>query len=101
MRIVIQRVTQASVTIDGQLHSTIGHGLMVLVGIREGDTLDDMRWLAQKTVNLRIFDDEQGVMNRSILLGKPTKKGVFGAEMQVGLINDGPVTIIIDSRLKE
>ena len=150
MRIVIQRVTEASVTIDGQLHSTIGHGLMVLVGVREGDTLDDMRWLAQKTVNLRIFDDEQGVMNRSIidaggevlavsqftlnastkkgnrpsyihaaghdlavplyeaycdevasLLGRPTKRGVFGAEMQVALINDGPVTIISDSRLKE
>ena len=150
MRIVIQRVTEASVTIDGQLHSTIGPGMMVLVGVREGDTEDDMRWLAQKTVNLRIFDDEQGVMNRSIidvggevlavsqftlnastkkgnrpsyihvaghdlavplyeaycaevaqLLGKPTKQGVFGAEMQVALINDGPVTIIIDSRLKE
>ena len=150
MRIVIQRVTQASVTIDGQLHSTIGPGMMMLVGVREGDTEDDMRWLAQKTVNLRIFDDEQGVMNRSIidvggevlavsqftlnastkkgnrpsyihaaghdlavplyeaycaevaqLLGKPTKQGVFGAEMQVALINDGPVTIIIDSRLKE
>ena len=150
MRIVIQRVTQASVTIDGQLHSAIGHGLMVLVGVREGDTIDDVRWLAQKTVNLRIFDDEQGVMNRSIidtggevlavsqftlnastkkgnrpsyihaaghdlavplyevycdelaqLLDKPTQKGVFGAEMQVALVNDGPVTIIIDSRLKE
>ena len=150
MRIVIQRVTEASVTIDGQLYSTIGPGMMVLVGVREGDTEDDMRWLAQKTVNLRIFDDEQGVMNRSIidvggevlavsqftlnastkkgnrpsyihaaghdlavplyeaycaevaqLLGKPTKQGVFGAEMQVALINDGPVTIIIDSRLKE
>ena len=150
MRIVIQRVTEASVTIDGRLHSTIGPGMMVLVGVREGDTEDDMRWLAQKTVNLRIFDDEQGVMNRSIidvggevlavsqftlnastkkgnrpsyihaaghdlavplyeayctevaqLLGKPTKQGVFGAEMQVALTNDGPVTIIIDSRLKE
>ena len=150
MRIVIQRVTEASVTINGQLHSTIGPGLMVLVGVREGDTQDDMRWLAQKTVNLRIFDDEQGVMNRSIveaggealvvsqftlmastkkgnrpsyigaaghelavplydaycdevarLLGQPTLKGVFGAEMQVALVNDGPVTIIIDSRLKE
>ena len=114
MRIVIQRVTQASVTIDGQLHSTIGPGLMVLVGVREGDTADDMRWLAQKTVNLRIFDDEQGVMNRNIIdaggevlavsqftLNASTKKGVFGAEMQVALVNDGPVTIIIDSRLKE
>ena len=150
MRIVIQRVTQASVTIDDKMHSAIGHGMMVLVGVREDDTLDDMRWLAQKTVNLRIFDDEQGVMNRSILdvggevlavsqftlnastkkgnrpsyihaaghdlavplydaycdelaqlLGRPTQRGVFGAEMQVALVNDGPVTIIIDSRLKE
>ncbi|MBQ6080554.1 MAG: D-tyrosyl-tRNA(Tyr) deacylase [Muribaculaceae bacterium] len=150
MRIVIQRVTQAQVTIDGEVHGKIGSGMMILVGVREGDTLDDMRWLAQKTVNLRIFDDEQGVMNRSIidvggevlavsqftlnastkkgnrpsyihaaghdlavplyeaycdelaqLLGKPTQRGVFGAEMQVSLVNDGPVTIIIDSRLKE
>ena len=150
MRIVIQRVTQASVTIDGKMHSAIGHGMMVLVGVREGDTLDDMSWLAQKTVNLRIFDDEQGVMNRSILdvggevlavsqftlnastkkgnrpsyihaaghdlavplydaycdelaqlLGWPTQRGVFGAELLVALVNDGPVTIIIDSRLKE
>jgi D-tyrosyl-tRNA(Tyr) deacylase len=150
MRIVIQRVTKAQVTIDGEVHGKIGTGLMILVGVREGDTLDDMRWLAQKTVNLRIFDDEQGVMNRSIidvdgevlavsqftlnastkkgnrpsyihaaghdlavplyeaycdelaqLLNKPTQRGVFGAEMQVSLVNDGPVTIIIDSRLKE
>ena len=150
MRIVIQRVTEASVTINGQLHSTIGHGMMVLVGVREGDTMDDMRWLAQKTVNLRIFDDEQGVMNRNIidaggevlavsqftlnastkkgnrpsyihaaghdlavplyeaycdevesLLGKPTQRGVFGAEVQVAIINAGPVPIILDSRLKE
>ena len=150
MRIVIQRVTSAQVTIDGEVHGKIGSGMMILVGVREGDTLDDMRWLAQKTVNLRIFDDEQGVMNRSIidvggevlavsqftlnastkkgnrpsyihaaghdlamplyeaycdelaqLLGKPTQRGVFGAEMQVSLVNDGPVTIIIDSRLKE
>ena len=150
MRIVIQRVTKASVTIDGKQHSAIGPGMMVLVGVREGDTLDDMRWLAQKTVNLRIFDDEQGVMNRSIidaggevlavsqftlnastkkgnrpsyihaaghelavplyelyckevarLMGKEVKQGVFGADMQVSLINDGPVTIIIDSKLRE
>lgn len=150
MRIVIQRVTTAQVTINGEVHGKIGNGMMVLVGVREGDTADDMRWLAQKTVNLRIFDDDQGVMNRSIvdvdgevlavsqftlnastkkgnrpsyihaaghdvavplyeaycdelehLLGKPTQRGVFGAEMQVSLINDGPVTIIIDSRLKE
>ena len=150
MRIVIQRVTSAQVTINGEVHGKIGNGMMVLVGVREGDTPDDMHWLAQKTANLRIFDDEQGVMNRSImdvggevlavsqftlnastkkgnrpsyihaaghdvavplyeaycneleqLLGKPTRRGVFGAEMQVALVNDGPVTIIIDSRLKE
>ena len=150
MRIVIQRVTEASVTIDGKIHGAISHGLMVLVGVREGDTLDDMRWLAQKTVNLRIFDDEQGVMNRSIMdingeilvvsqftlmasykkgnrpswiraagheyaipmyekfvellsegLGKPVGTGVFGADMQVELINDGPVTICMDTKNKE
>ena len=137
MRIVIQRVTQASVTIDGQLHSTIGPGLMVLVGVREGDTADDMRW-EQGVMNRNIIDAggevlavSQFTLNASTkkgnrpsyihaaghdlavplydaycdevasLLGKPTKKGVFGAEMQVALVNDGPVTIIIDSRLKE
>ena len=150
MRIVIQRVKEASVTINGQLHSAIGGGLMVLVGVAQGDTPDEARWLALKTVNLRIMDDENGVMNRSIqdsggdvlavsqftlnastkkgnrpsyihaaghelavplyelyceevqrLLGREVKRGVFGADMQVGLINDGPVTIIIDSRLRE
>ncbi len=150
MRIIIQRVKEASVTIDGQLHSAIGGGLMVLVGVAQGDTPDEARWLALKTVNLRIMDDENGVMNRSIqdsggdvlavsqftlnastkkgnrpsyihaaghelavplyelyceevqrLLGREVKRGVFGADMQVGLINDGPVTIIIDSRLRE
>lgn len=150
MRIVIQRVRESSVTIDGQLYSEIGQGLMVLVGVREGDTLDDVKWLAAKTASLRIFDDENGVMNRSVidvggevlavsqftlnastkkgnrpsyihaaghelavplyeaycnevqaLVGHEVKRGMFGAEMQVALINDGPVTIIIDSRLKE
>ncbi len=150
MRIVIQRVLEASVTIDGELHSEIGPGLMVLVGVREGDTLDDVKWLAAKTASLRIFDDENGVMNRSVidvggevlavsqftlnastkkgnrpsyihaaghelavplyeaycnevqaLVGREVKRGVFGADMQVALINDGPVTIIIDSKLKE
>lgn len=150
MRIVIQRVKRASVTINGQLHSEIGEGLLVLVGITHADTPDDVKWLAQKTVNLRIFDDENGVMNRSIidvggnvlavsqftlhastkkgnrpsyihaaghdlavplyeaycaevgkLLGREVKTGVFGAEMQVALVNDGPVTIIIDSHHKE
>ena len=150
MRIVIQRVLEASVTIDGELHSKIGPGLMVLVGVREGDTLDDVKWLAAKTASLRIFDDENGVMNRSVidvggevlavsqftlnastkkgnrpsyihaaghelavplyeaycdevqaLVGREVKRGVFGADMKVALINDGPVTIIIDSKLKE
>lgn len=150
MRIVIQRVLEASVTIDGELHSEIGPGLMVLVGVREGDTLDDVKWLTAKTASLRIFDDENGVMNRSVidvggevlavsqftlnastkkgnrpsyihaaghelavplyeayckevqaLVGREVKRGVFGADMQVALINDGPVTIIIDSKLKE
>ena len=150
MRIVIQRVLEASVAIDGEVHSAINNGYMVLVGVREGDTEDDVKWLAQKTVNLRVFDDENGVMNRNILdaegevlavsqftlnastkkgnrpsyihaaghelavplyelyckeveqlMNKEVKRGVFGANMQVSLINDGPVTIIIDSRLKE
>jgi D-tyrosyl-tRNA(Tyr) deacylase len=123
---------------------------MVLVGVADGDTIDDVRWLAAKTIAMRIFDDEAGVMNRSVAdvggevlavsqftlnastkkgnrpsyihaaghdvaiplydaycdmitegLGRPTKKGVFGADMQVALVNDGPVTIIIDSKLRE
>ena len=150
MRIVIQRVTEASVAIDGEIHSAINHGFMVLVGVREGDSEDDAKWLAMKTVNLRVFDDENGVMNRNILdaggevlavsqftlnastkkgnrpsyihaaghdlavplyelyckeveqlMNKEVKRGVFGANMQVSLINDGPVTIIIDSKLRE
>lgn len=150
MRIVIQRVLEASVSISGELHSAIKGGYMVLVGVREGDTEDDAKWLAMKTVNLRVFDDENGVMNRNILdadgevlavsqftlnastkkgnrpsyihaaghelavplyelyckeveqlMSKEVKRGVFGANMQVSLINDGPVTIIIDSKLRE
>lgn len=150
MRIVIQRVRRASVTIGGELHSAIGPGLMVLVGVTRDDTVDDARWLAAKTVALRIFDDEKGVMNINVvdaggevlavsqftlhastrkgnrpsyihaaghelavplyerycqevetLLGRPVKTGVFGANMAVELINDGPVTIVIDSHLRE
>lgn len=150
MRLVIQRVSRASVSIDGELRAGIGAGLMVLVGVAEGDTAEDARWLAAKTVAMRIFPDAEGVMNRSVmdaggeilavsqvtlnastrkgnrpsyihaaghelaiplyelycsecsrLTGKETATGVFGADMQVELINDGPVTIIIDSRLKE
>lgn len=150
MRLVIQRVREASVSIDGEKVSAIGKGLLVLVGVETGDTEDDVKWLVGKTAGLRIFDDENGVMNRSIqdidgealavsqftltastrrgnrpsyiraaghelavplyekycdslaeVLGKPVGRGVFGADMKVALVNDGPVTIIIDSKLKE
>lgn len=150
MRIVIQRAARASVSIDGRLVSEIGAGLLVLVGVEEGDTESDAAWLAQKTAALRIFADADGVMNRSVVqtggqvlavsqftltastrkgnrpsyiraaghelatalydaycrltgeaVGTEVKRGVFGADMQVELVNDGPVTIIIDSRLRE
>ena len=147
MRILIQRVANASVTIDGQLKSTIGRGLLVLLGIEESDGETDIDYLTNKMVNLRIFPDEAGVMNRSLLdvggellvvsqftlyaqtakgnrpsyiraakgeiseplyerfcavaqqkLGREVKTGTFGADMQVALVNDGPVTIWIDSK---
>ena len=150
MRLVIQRVTHASVTIEGVLKSKIGSGLLILVGIEDADTDADINWLAQKVVNLRIFDDENGVMNRSVmdvdgeilivsqftlhamtakgnrpsyiraskpdfaipmyekfcakvseLLGKEVGTGQFGADMKVELLNDGPVTILIDSQRRE
>lgn len=150
MRIVIQRVTHAEVKIEGQVHGSIEKGLMILVGIEENDGEEDIEWMAKKTVNLRIFDDENGVMNRSILdingdillisqftlhaltakgnrpsyikaakpdiaipvynafiaalekwMNKKIERGVFGADMKVTLTNDGPVTIIIDSKRKE
>lgn len=150
MRIVIQRVKRASVTINNQLHSKIDAGLMILVGVTDGDLAEEADWLAGKVALLRIFNDESGVMNLSItdiggevlavsqftlsastrkgnrpsyihaakhelaiplyerfcqrvseLIGKNVETGVFGADMQVELINDGPVTIIIDSHLKE
>lgn len=150
MRIVIQRVAHASVTIDGKVKSSIGRGLLILVGIEDADEAADAEWLSKKAVNLRIFDDENGVMNRSvgdidgeILIvsqftlfastrkgnrpsyiraskhehavplyehfcrfieeesGKRPGTGEFGADMKVELLNDGPVTIIIDSKLKE
>lgn len=150
MRLVIQRVKEASVSIDGEKVSTIGKGLLVLVGVETGDTEEVVKWLVGKTAGLRIFDDENGVMNKSIqdidgealavsqftltastrrgnrpsyiraaghelavplyekycdslaeTLGKPVGRGVFGADMKVALVNDGPVTIIIDSKLKE
>ncbi len=150
MRVVIQRVTQASVTIDGHLKATIDGGLLVLLGIEETDDDDDIEWTCGKIARLRIFDDEQGVMNRSLqetgrdalvisqfTLHASTKKGnrpsyikaakpevaipryekfihqlenelhkkiftgEFGADMQVALVNDGPVTIIMDSKNRE
>lgn len=150
MRVVIQRVTEASVTIDNSIRSSIGKGLLVLVGIEDTDTQEDADWLATKIVQLRIFNDEAGVMNISLKdfggglllvsqftlhastkkgnrpsyiraskphvavplyekliarleqeLGKPIGTGEFGADMKVALANDGPVTIIIDSKNKE
>jgi len=150
MRIIIQRVSKASVSISGQLKASIGQGLLVLVGIENSDETEDIDFLVKKIVNLRIFDDENGVMNRSVLeiggeilcvsqftlhastkkgnrpsyiraakpdfaipmynsfcmelsnaLGKTIQTGEFGADMQVELINDGPVTISMDSKNKE
>jgi D-tyrosyl-tRNA(Tyr) deacylase len=146
---VIQRVTTASVEIDGQVKAQIQHGLLVLVGIEDADEQEDIDWLASKIVNLRIFNDEAGVMNVSVKdytgdiilvsqftlqastkkgnrpsylkaarpdvaiplyemfiqsvtvqLGKPVQTGEFGADMKVSLVNDGPVTIIIDTKNK-
>ena len=151
MRIVIQRCLSASVTIEGEVVSAIGRGMLILVGIEDADTDDDIDYLCRKIVALRIFDDAEGVMNLpvtaipdagilvvsqftlmastrkgnrpsyiraaghdlavpmyekycedlSAAIGKPVGRGVFGADMKVSLINDGPVTIIIDSRIKE
>lgn len=150
MRAVIQRVREASVTIDSQLRACIGRGLLVLVGIEEEDGAEDVAWLAGKIARLRLFPDEAGVMNRSVQeiggevlavsqftlhastkkgnrpsylraarpetaipvyeqfvraleteLGRPVPTGVFGAEMQVALVNDGPVTIWIDTKARE
>jgi len=150
MRTVVQRVKQASVTVNGSVVSAIGQGLLLLLGIEAADTEEDIQWLSHKVLGLRIFDDEEGVMNRNIQdvggdiivvsqftlmasykkgnrpswiraaghehavpmyerfvevlsegLGKPVGTGVFGAEMQVELINDGPVTICMDTKNKE
>ena len=150
MRTVIQRVQSASVTIDGEIKSAIGKGLLIFLGIEDKDSEADIEWLVKKIVNLRIFDDENGVMNRSIIdidgaalvvsqftlhastkkgnrpsyikaskpekaiplynefcdemslaLGKTIGTGRFGADMKVGILNDGPVTILIDSQNKE
>ena len=150
MRVVIQKVTQASVQIHGKVHASIGAGLLVLAGWEEGDTAEDNTWMVQKIVKMRLFEDQDGVMNRSVMemegqilvisqftLHAATKKGnrpsyyraahprtseplyedfldqlwnvsnlsvksgEFGADMQVALINDGPVTIVFDTRNKE
>ncbi len=150
MRVVIQRVSEASVTVNESITGSINQGLLVLMGIEDADTIEDIDWLVGKIVNLRIFNDENDVMNRSVLdiggqillvsqftlhactkkgnrpsyikaskpeiaipmyekmiatlaiaLGKPIQTGIFGADMKVRLLNDGPVTITIDSKNKE
>ncbi len=150
MLAVIQRASEASVTIDGQVEGEIGHGLMVLLGIEEADDKEDIDWLVRKIINLRIFNDEEGVMNKSLIdvhgnlllisqftlhastkkgnrpsyikaakpeiaiplyeqfieklegeLGHKIETGKFGADMKVSLVNDGPVTIIIDTKDKK
>ena len=150
MRAVIQRVKEANVKVDGRITGQIGQGLLVLVGIEDADTEEDIEWLSKKIAGLRIFDDENGVMNLSVtdidgyilavsqftlmastkkgnrpsyiraskgefaepmyenfctalesLTGKKTEKGIFGADMKVSLLNDGPVTIIMDTKNKE
>jgi D-aminoacyl-tRNA deacylase len=150
MRAIIQRVSKASVTIEGNLYGQIQTGLLILLGIEDADGVEDIQWLSNKIVNLRIFNDENGVMNRSVReegggillisqftlhastkkgnrpgyskaskpdiavplyekmvgqleadLGKKIKTGIFGADMKVELLNDGPVTIVIDTKNKE
>ncbi len=150
MRVVIQRVNEASVRVEGKLTGSIQNGLMVLVGIETADTLEDVQWLSNKIVQMRLFDDANGVMNLSVKevggnillvsqftlhastkkgnrpsyiaaakhdvsiplyeamirqlsldLGTPIQTGVFGADMKVALINNGPVTIVVDSKNKE
>ena len=150
MKAVIQRVSEASVTIDHTINGAIHQGYLILLGVGENDEQEDVDWLADKIINLRIFSDEEGLMNKDIkdvggdilvisqftlhaktkkgnrpsyikaakpekaiplytcflqkleqLLGKPLAKGEFGADMKVSLINDGPVTIIIDTKNKE
>lgn len=150
MKIIIQRVSKASVTIDGKVVASIKNGVLVLLGVVDEDTAQDIKWLSNKIVNLRVFNDNDGVMNKSLLdvngevivvsqftlhastkkgnrpsyikaakpdvavplyeafvsrlqmdLGKPVQTGEFGADMKVELLNDGPVTIIIDSKHKD
>ena len=150
MRVVIQRVSEASVKVDDQIAGTIHKGLLVLIGVEDADTKEDIEWISSKIVNLRIFDDASGVMNLSVKdidgeillvsqftlhaatkkgnrpsyikaskpaiaipmyeqlidqlkndLGKEIHTGIFGADMKVQLVNDGPVTIVMDSKNKE
>jgi len=150
MRLVLQRVSSASVTVDGTITGQIGPGLLILAGIEHDDTADDLAWLVSKVTQMRIFADVEGKMNLSVKdsggdllvvsqftlhastkkgnrpsfiraarpetaiplyeqflalleaeMGKPVARGIFGADMQVALVNDGPVTICIDSRAKE
>jgi len=150
MRAVIQRVTEASCTVNGKKTGEIQHGLLVLLGVEDADNEDDLKWLAQKIVNMRIFSDEHGLMNKSVIdvdgkillisqfsLFASTKKGnrpgftraarpekaiplyermiqeletltarkietgIFGADMKISLLNDGPVTIVVDTKNKE
>jgi D-tyrosyl-tRNA(Tyr) deacylase len=150
MRAVVQRVSKASVTIEGNVKSAIGQGFLIFLGVCEEDTMEDVDWLVKKIANLRVFDDENHVMNRSIIdvqgealvvsqftlyasykkgnrpswfkagshkhsiplyeafcqqlseaIGKPVGTGEFGADMKVELINDGPVTICMDTKNKE
>lgn len=150
MKVVIQRVSRANVKVDGSITGEIGEGLLVLLGIEDADTEEDIQWLSNKIVNLRVFNDDEGVMNRSVIevsgnillvsqftlhastkkgnrpsyikaskpdfavpayekmirqlendLGKNIQTGIFGADMKVELLNDGPVTIVIDTKNKE
>ena len=150
MRVVIQRVREASVAVDDKISGKIGHGLLILAGFEDADSLDDLDWMAAKIVRMRLFPDDAGVMNRSVReaggeilavsqftlyasvkkgnrpswsraarsdisqpmfqsfvaklaqeFGRQVSTGVFGADMQVGLVNDGPVTVFVDSRSPE
>lgn len=150
MRTVIQRVTEASVEVENKICGKIGEGILLLIGIEEADNAEDIDWLCKKIVNMRIFDDENGIMNKSIIdidgnilaisqftlmaqtkkgnrpsyiraakpeiskplynefckklsleLGKTVERGIFGADMKVSLLNDGPVTILMDTKNKE
>jgi len=150
MKVVIQRVSRANVKVDGKITGEIGKGLLVLLGVEDTDTYEDIQWLSNKITNLRIFNDENGIMNKSVMdisgnillvsqftlhastkkgnrpsyiraskpgfaipmyekmikqlesdLGKKIQTGVFGADMKVELLNDGPVTIVVDTKNKE